>query len=867
MGKVSDGVEGDKMDSRVKVVCRFRPQDANEIANNGCSCVNFDSNNTLNICLDGDKVNFTFDQVFSMDSKQHDIFEYSVCTTVDDLFKGYNGSVLAYGQTGSGKTYTMFGPDIESLEQKGVIPRIVERIFQSISQNPTEIEFSVKVSYMEIYMERIRDLLDSTRDNLPIHEDRDLGVYVKGLSEIYVSNSSEVFEIMKKGSSIRAISSTNMNSESSRSHSIFQLTVIQRNVKTGITKSGRLYLVDLAGSEKVGKTGARGQTLEEAKKINKSLSALGNVINSLTDSRASHIPYRDSKLTRILQESLGGNSRTTLIINCSPSTYNVEETISTLRFGVRAKTIKNTVKINEEMSPSAIKKQIETFELKLVNCKRYIGLLENEIRRWRIGESIPQNDWVDISDAKIYSPKIESDTEFRMDYHLNSPNIDLFDRRDNELLLAFSEKENQLIEQESILSELREELRILRENALNSDMRNEQINLEANELRVRLDRALYDLQNANATLESLNEVNIELTREMEKVKRNNFFQEKCVPDFGDRTKAKILNTVLQTIDSNKGNHQECDIAEIKLLSSNLFELLNDAKLNEKNELLERLDHANSLVKRLSFDIDQRDDKISKLEEKLSNVEIKLKERNSHYLKTAQTIITNASTKYNELSKNIVFQETLDSNLKSSESFAIYNPDSQKSQENGKINGRRRLNSSESGLIRTKSTDVELRSRLQEFETVKKELLLDLQRKCEQIGELEVSLEQNKENQNSLMQVNSTKSQYEKIIFLERTLDHLTTIHTQLIEHNSSLKKEVSVTERKMALRNERISYLERLLVESQEPTSVQLRRFQHQLRIIQKHFDHSKATQFVNHVSNNRDFDDQINEPLRGISH
>src|SRR5271169_255590 len=155
-----------------------------------------------------------------------------------------------------------------------------------------------------------------------------------------------------------------MNAESSRSHSIFLITINQRNTDSGAAKTGNLYLVDLAGSEKVGKTGASGQTLEEAKKINKSLSALGMVINALTDGRSSHIPYRDSKLTRILQESLGGNSRTTLIINCSPSSYNDIETLGTLKFGMRAKSIKNKAKINAELSPTELKRQLKSVQSK-----------------------------------------------------------------------------------------------------------------------------------------------------------------------------------------------------------------------------------------------------------------------------------------------------------------------------------------------------------------------------------------------------------------------------------------------------------------------------------------------------------------------
>jgi kinesin family protein 5 len=248
--------------------------------------------------------------------------------------EGYNGTIFAYGQTGAGKSYTMMG-DVENEELKGLTPRIVQNLFDNICNSSADLEFTVKVSFMEIYMERVKDLLNPQNDNLPVHEDKSKGVYVKGLLEVFVGSIGEVFEAMRRGLSSRASSSTNMNAESSRSHSIFVIHVTQKNTSTGSSKTGRLSMVDLAGSEKVGKTGATGQTLEEAKKINKSLSALGNVINSLTDGKSSHIPYRDSKLTRILQESLGGNSRTTLIINCSPSSCNDAETISTLRFGMR----------------------------------------------------------------------------------------------------------------------------------------------------------------------------------------------------------------------------------------------------------------------------------------------------------------------------------------------------------------------------------------------------------------------------------------------------------------------------------------------------------------------------------------------------
>lgn len=333
-----------------------------------------------------------------MASRQSDVFDYSIRPTVDDILNGYNGTVFAYGQTGAGKSYTMMGTDIDDDVGKGVIPRIVEQIFASIMASPSSIEYTVRVSYMEIYMERIRDLLVPQNDNLPVHEEKNKGVYVKGLLEVYVASVEEVLEVMRRGGSARAVSATNMNAESSRSHSIFVITVTQKNVETGSMKSGQLFLVDLAGSEKVGKTGASGQTLEEAKKINKSLSALGMVINALTDSKISHVPYRDSKLTRILQESLGGNSRTTLIINCSPSSYNDVETVSTLRFGMRAKAIKNKAKVNAELSPAELKAMLKKAQGQVTNFESYISTLEGEVTLWRNGEAVPKERWTPALD-------------------------------------------------------------------------------------------------------------------------------------------------------------------------------------------------------------------------------------------------------------------------------------------------------------------------------------------------------------------------------------------------------------------------------------------------------------------------------------
>lgn len=199
-------------------------------------------------------------------------------------------------------------------------------------------------------MQKLKDLLDSNKNDLKIRSDKKRGIFIEDLTENYISSMEEVYKLIEIARNCRSIASTNMNERSSRSHMIFILTISQNNTLDLTAKTGKLYLVDLAGSEKIAKTGAEGKTLDQAKKINASLTTLGKVINALTDGKSTHIPYRDSKLTRVLQESLGGNSKTTLIVTCSPHPNNLSETISTLRFGISAKKIKNTPKINKELT-------------------------------------------------------------------------------------------------------------------------------------------------------------------------------------------------------------------------------------------------------------------------------------------------------------------------------------------------------------------------------------------------------------------------------------------------------------------------------------------------------------------------------------
>jgi len=286
---------------------------------------------------------------------RHSFYEYSQILYKAIKDRSHNRRshfVLRYGfigQTGTGKTYSMQGLTTPP-EHKGIIPRTFEQIFHHISVTNTK-QFLVRCSYLEIYNEELRDLLATKQVKLDLKENSESGVYVKDLSVTVVKTPAEMEATMLKGNGNRVVGATLMNAESSRSHSIFSIT-IETSEKNALgedhIKVGKLHLVDLAGSERQSKTGAAGDRLKEATKINLSLSALGNCISALVDGKSKHIPYRDSKLTRLLQDSLGGNSKTLMIATMSPADYNYEESLSTLRYAQRTKSIQNKPKVNED---------------------------------------------------------------------------------------------------------------------------------------------------------------------------------------------------------------------------------------------------------------------------------------------------------------------------------------------------------------------------------------------------------------------------------------------------------------------------------------------------------------------------------------
>uniref|UniRef100_A0A4W3KD38 Kinesin-like protein n=1 Tax=Callorhinchus milii TaxID=7868 RepID=A0A4W3KD38_CALMI len=354
----------------VKVVVRCRPMNEKEKHMSYKQAVLVDEIRGTITVYKTDAANeppktFTFDTVFSPESKQVDVYNLTARPIVDSVLEGYNGNnFLSNAQFNViNFTFSYRVPSTSLILYSHPFPR-----------------FLVRVSYLEIYNEEVRDLLgkDQTQ-RLEVKERPDVGVYIKDLSGYVVNNADDMDRIMTLGNKNRSVGATNMNEHSSRSHAIFTITIecSEKGVDGNMhVRMGKLHLVDLAGSERQGKTGATGQRLKEATKINLSLSTLGNVISALVDGKSTHVPYRNSKLTRLLQDSLGGNSKTMMCANIGPADYNYDETISTLRYANRAKNIKNKARINEDPKDALLRqfqKEIEELRKKLLEGEEISG--------------------------------------------------------------------------------------------------------------------------------------------------------------------------------------------------------------------------------------------------------------------------------------------------------------------------------------------------------------------------------------------------------------------------------------------------------------------------------------------------------------
>ncbi|XP_041061736.1 kinesin-like protein KIF1B isoform X2 [Carcharodon carcharias] len=383
----------------VKVAVRVRPFNSRETGKDSKCIIQMQGSSTSIINPKNPKESpktFSFDHSYWSHTSPEDPAFASQSQVYNDIgkemlqhsFEGYNVCIFAYGQTGAGKSYTMMGK--QDKDHQGIIPQLCEELFEKINDNSnSDMSYSVEVSYMEIYCERVRDLLNpKTKGNLRVREHPLLGPYVEDLSKLAVTSYTDIADLMDAGNKARTVAATNMNETSSRSHAVFTIVFTQKrhDVETDLCteKVSKISLVDLAGSERADSTGAKGTRLKEGANINKSLTTLGKVISALAEvskkkKKSDFIPYRDSVLTWLLRENLGGNSRTAMVAALSPADINYDETLSTLRYADRAKQIKCNAVINEDPNAKLIRElKDEVTRLKDLLCSQGLGdILDN----------------------------------------------------------------------------------------------------------------------------------------------------------------------------------------------------------------------------------------------------------------------------------------------------------------------------------------------------------------------------------------------------------------------------------------------------------------------------------------------------------
>ncbi|KAI1300535.1 kinesin motor protein cin8 [Mortierella claussenii] len=501
----------------IQVVVRIRSRSEREVRENSPVAVQAQAKEILVQSTLGDRApskSYSFDRVF-MYSDQECIYNEVVTPILDEVLTGYNCTIFAYGQTGTGKTFTMEG-DLrdnfgECSRDAGIIPRTLYTLFAALERKNTE--YTVRVSFLELYNEEVKDLLvpDDDRKVVKIFDSiKKQGPLVQGLEEVSVFNAGQGIEALRKGSAKRTVAATKSNDKSSRSHGVFSITVhVKETTDDGeeLLKIGKLNLVDLAGSENIARSGAEATQAKEAGRINQSLLTLGRVINSLVE-RSQHIPYRESKLTRLLEDSLGGKTKTCIIATISPARSCLEETISTLNYANRAKNIKNTPEINQKMSKRTLIKEylleIDRLKSDLNATREKNGVfMTQESYQALLDESTSNKDLVGEQQKqveKITRELARVEEKFR-------ETMKLLTQTEHKLGLSNAELDAKRMELEEIQVELTKTKQVLKEEAIlrqaHAHTENE-LNAVAAELRSTLATSVKDIRGLHEKLERKN---------------------------------------------------------------------------------------------------------------------------------------------------------------------------------------------------------------------------------------------------------------------------------------------------------------------------------------------------------------------------
>ena len=759
--------------SNVKVYCRIRPENEKEHLTGLGLCLEPTSSNSLKIIVDNLNINsglkenytekssqdFTYDKVFPSDTTQKTIFDIVAKPLISAAFEGINGTLFCYGQTSSGKTYTIEGIPTDN-NLMGVIPRMMQLIFDTINSGSPDIEFSVKCQYYQIYNEKIQDLIDTRKTDLAIREDKNKGIWVEDCTEEYVESEQEMFNFFQNGASNRAVASTKMNALSSRSHSLFAVIIYQRNIITESSKTGKIYFVDLAGSEKMSKAGIEGNTmLKEAQNINKSIMTLGMVINALTKG-AKHIPYRDSKLTRVLQESLGGNSLTNLIINCSPSMSNQTETLSTLRFGQRAKLIKNKVVANTQQSVKELMMKLKQAEEKIKALEEIIGTgkVDGNVEEDKIRKKCPE--------CKKLLNKIN---------YLSVQNNNYL--QENEYL----QKDKEDLQEE--IKNKNKELLILNEKIINLENKINNISEEQLKSYIEIQKTLEDYTNIVKKIQS----SIINKKYAEVNKLNDTAYKKWTEFMGKLGVELKINNLKNNMNQNEDLNYSKNISNEKL--ETMEEEFNEKEkqyLKTIDELKDKLNNNNGkqIIKNNLKIIDK-----STLEELSSQLKDYLFRSKSTKLikdmnkKISDSLVTIINNNFNITTLNKLEKQKLTSRLQISknENFEI-------------LSYLKLMNMSENNIIDNITNEA---------------LIKSVNEKNSRITRLESDVKEYKEKL-QLFESQLTpdeKNLHKKIYTLEKNLEQVNSMYHQIVTQKSVLKIENQIFEKKLKKRNDKINSL------------------------------------------------------------
>uniref|UniRef100_A0AAQ4R6I0 Kinesin-like protein n=1 Tax=Gasterosteus aculeatus aculeatus TaxID=481459 RepID=A0AAQ4R6I0_GASAC len=864
----------DPAECTIKVMCRFRPLNSSEVVRGDRYIPKFQGEEDVII---GGKP-YMFDRVFQSNTTQEQVYNACAQKIVKDVLEGYNGTIFAYGQTSSGKTHTMEG-NLHDTDAMGIIPRIVQDIFNYIYSMDENLEFHIKVSSWEWQT--------VSKTNLSVHEDKNRVPYVKGCTERFVCSPDEVMDTIDEGKSNRHVAVTNMNEHSSRSHSIFLINVKQENTQTEQKLSGKLYLVDLAGSEKVSKTGAEGSVLDEAKNINKSLSSLGNVISALAEGTA-YIPYRDSKMTRILQDSLGGNCRTTIIICCSPSSYNECETKSTLMFGQRAKTIKNTVTVNVELTAEQWKQKYEREKVKNTTLRNTVTWLENELNRWRNGESVPVEEQFDKEKANAEVQALDNIINEKQASTPNVPGVRLTDvekdkceaevvklyKQLDDKLLASSRRDHENLqaelnrlqaENEASKDEVKEVLQALEELAVNYDQKSQEVEDKTKEF----EAISEELSQKSSILSSLDS-------ELQKLKEMSNHQKKRVTEMMSSL-LKDLAEIGIAVGSNDIKVLPCPVngyyneeftvarlyiskmkSEVKTMAKRCKQL--EGTQSESNQ---KMDENEKELAACQLRISQHEAKIKSLTEYLQNVEQKKRQLeenvdslNEELVKLSAQEKVHAMEKESEIQTANEVKEAVEKQIHSHRDAHQKQISSLRDELDNKeklITELQDLNQKimlEQERLRVeheklKSTDQEKSRKLHELtvmqdrreqarqdlkgleETVAKELqtLHNLRKLF--VQDLATRVKKSAEMDSD--DTGGSAAQKQKISFLENNLEQLTKVHKQLVRDNADLRCELPKLEKRLRATAERVKALESALKEAKENAARDRKRYQQEV--------------------------------------